>query len=331
MASTALDGKDTLLVGHSLLGLDLPLTRRAYIVDNSKPKRVLRPRKTLIVVVSRHQGEEWRRQVIDNYLNDTSDAGFTRLHTIARPLPDSHHSQMHGHRGQPPLTVRTSMQVSGSNYTRQGSLPALTYTTSASASAHTSLMLPSVVEQRTLDSDGVLQLPLPTRRGLECPFNLLYCTKDFADEEDWVSHSLTHFSTGDRDVGPPKRNNCCFCDTVFESDSALESWGKRMQHVRIHHHLGHGLAIARPDFELFKYLYDNRLIDDAEYKDLKGSSKDRNAEYCDLKGFTPSLPQTAHSIITPPTSPQSPRSAVTVTYSPSRERHRGPRRPPARG
>jgi len=317
-------------VGYSFLGLDLPLPKRAYIVHNSKQKRVLRLRKTLIVVVSRHQEEEWQRHVMNNYLNDTSDSNITRQFTITRPLPDSHHSQTHGHRGQPPLSVRTSMLVSGSNYAGDSSLPALT--SAPSVSARTSSMLSSVVEQRILEPgvDGVLQVPPPTRRCLECPFNLLYCLKDFADEQEWVLHSLTHFNTRHRVVGPPKRNECCFCGRLFESDNALESWAWRMQHVQFHHHLGHRLAFARPDFELFKYLYDNHLIDDATYKDLKGSSKDRNAEYCDMKGFTPSVPQTSNSIITPPISPQSPRSAVTETYSSARERRQGHRRPYAR-
>ncbi len=40
--STAVDGKNTLRVGHSLTGLDLPFAKGAYIVDNSKQKRLMR-------------------------------------------------------------------------------------------------------------------------------------------------------------------------------------------------------------------------------------------------------------------------------------------------
>ena len=276
-----------------------------------------------------HQEEGWRRQIINNYLQDTSDSNVIRLNTIQSPLPDSHYSQTHGSRGQRPLSVRTSMmQTSGSNGTGNGSLPALT--SAPSVSGYASSMISYVVEQRILEPgfDGILQVPPPRRRDLECPFNLLYCLRDFADEQEWVNHSLEHFIIECRVVEPPKRNACCFCDVVFESDNALESWGWRMQHVRLHHHFGHRLAIARPDFELFKYLYDNRIISDATYKDLRGSSQDRHAEWCDLKGFT--LPQTPHSIMTPPMSPQSPRSAVTETYSLSQQRHQRPRRPHAR-
>ena len=67
-----------------------------------------------------------------------------------------------------------------------------------------------------------------------------------------------------------------------------------MQHVSLHHCLGHGLRHARPDFALFKYLYNHRLISDAEYRDLKGNSRDRTQRAA-----------AAASYPTPPTSPDS--------------------------
>ncbi|KAL8817755.1 MAG: hypothetical protein Q9191_008083 [Dirinaria sp. TL-2023a] len=216
------------------------------------------------------------------------------------------------------------MQVSGSDHTCQNSLPALSSTASQPEST-----VPSSVgrrqleqEQRILEQgpDGTLLVTVPPQGPLECPFNLLYCLKDFANERDWVDHSLTHFNSESRVVGPPRRNKCCFCDALFVSNNALESWGKRMKHVQIHHQLGHRLAIARPDFELFEYLYTNHLIPVATYKDLKGHSKERNDEYCDLKGFV--IPGRPHnnSTLSPPISPQSPRAAVADMYSPSRSR-----------
>ena len=213
------------------------------------------------------------------------------------------------------------MQVDGSDHTRQSSLPALTSITSRTTSS-----VPSSVggrqaeqQQRILEigPGGTLQVPPAPRGCLECPFNLLFCLRDFANERDWVNHSLTHFNTEKHVVGPPKRNRCCFCDTVFESNNALESWAKRMEHVQFHHHLGHRLAVARPDFELFKYLYNNRLISDDLYRDLSGHSRDRHAEYCDLKGFPPNTPPAGNTTMSPP---ESPRSAITETYSPSRSR-----------
>ena len=67
-----------------------------------------------------------------------------------------------------------------------------------------------------------------------------------------------------------------------------------MQHVRLHHCLGHRLGHARPDFVLFKYLFDNRLISDGEYRTLKGSSHNRAQRAA------------AAPYPTPPTSPDSP-------------------------
>ena len=280
----------------------------------------------LTVAVSRYSPEPWRRHAIDGFISDVSDAPLARQFTIVRPLTESSYSRTHGHRGLPELSVRTSMQVSGSDHTRQNSLPALSSTASQPEST-----IPSSVggrqleqEQRILEPgpDGTLLVTAPPRGPLECPFNLLYCLKDFASERDWVNHSLTHFTSGNRVVGPPNRSKCCFCDAPpFESDNALESWGQRMQHVQLHHQLGHRLAIARPDFELFKYLYDKDLISVDTYKDLNGNSKERNAEYCDLKGFvTPGRSHTNNPSLSPPISPQSPRTAFTNTYSQSRDR-----------
>lgn len=275
--------------------------------------------------MSRRSSESWRRHAINGFISDNSDAALARQFTIERPLPHSPYSQTHGHRGLPELSVRTSMQVSGSDHTSQNSLPALSSTASQPEST-----IPSSVGRRQLEQeqrilepgpDGTLQVTAPLRGPLECPFNLLFCLKDFACEQDWINHSLTHFNSESRLVGPPKQSKCCFCDEEFASNNASESWGLRMRHVQLHHQLGHRLAIARPDFELFKYLYDKHLIDDATYKDLKGNSKERNAEYCDLKGFVnPGRSHPNNASFSPPISPQSPRAAVADMYSPSRSR-----------
>ena len=279
----------------------------------------------LTQAVRRNSREPWHGHAINGFIRDTSDASFARQFTIERPLPGSPYSRTHGQRGLPELSIRTSMQVSGSDHTRQSSLPALSFTATRTESD-----IPSSVGRRQLEQeqrilepgpDGTLQVTVPPRRPLECPFNLLYCLRDFASEKDWVEHSLTHFNTENRVVGPPKCNRCCFCDTQFEDSNALKSWGERMQHVRLHHQLGHRLAIARPDFELFKYLYDNRLISDADYKDFKGHSKERYFEYCDLKGIVIPGRSSANNLsLSPPMSPESPRDAVVDMYSPSRSR-----------
>ncbi|KAL9641261.1 MAG: hypothetical protein Q9204_000160 [Flavoplaca sp. TL-2023a] len=123
------------------------------------------------------------------------------------------------------------------------------------------------------DQAGALIVSPPLRaRVLECPFNLLYCFKDFADTKEWILHSLTHFGH----VDPPTSNRCCFCEAAFDSDDGVSSWHERMQHVLLHHQLGHSLSCARPDFQLYTYLWNKHVIDDAVYRDIKGNSEDRS-------------------------------------------------------
>ena len=125
---------------------------------------------------------------------------------------------------------------------------------------------------------------LDSLQPFECPFILLGCRRYFINEQDWVQHSLSHFKSTDRVVGPPTRNVCCFCDENFHSHDALESWLMRMEHIRVHHLLGHRLEDARPDLELFGYLYQHKLIDDSTYNEIMASSGNRRVESVDEKG-----------------------------------------------
>lgn len=100
---------------------------------------------------------------------------------------------------------------------------------------------------------------------LECPFNLLSCFRTFSSRADWISHSLAHFGN----VEPPRANVCCFCSATFTPSTGIRSWTDRMIHVSFHHKLGHTLASARPDFELFTHLWKHRLITGAEYRILR--------------------------------------------------------------
>ncbi|KAI4185198.1 MAG: hypothetical protein LQ346_005961 [Caloplaca aetnensis] len=49
-----------------------------------------------------------------------------------------------------------------------------------------------------------------------------------------------------------------------------------MNHVFLHHRLGHSLSSARPDFQLYTYLWKKHVITDAIYRDIKGNSEDRS-------------------------------------------------------
>lgn len=202
------------------------------------------------------------------------------------------------------------MLVGGSEDTSSQSHDLAALTTSPSLA--TSESLPSSVGIRQLEiansrllaegEGGVLVVhPVRAEGNLECPFNLLFCLQTFSNVEEWVQHSMTHF----RGVAPPDSNQCCFCDAKFVSSNAISSWAKRMVHVAYHHQCGCRLAAARPDFELYTYLWNKRLITDGEHRDIKGNHEDRA--------------RAARAYPSPPESPEEPR-AYTDTYSNSRRR-----------
>lgn len=232
-------------------------------------------------------------------------------------MPDTLRNRAHDHHGPPSGSAGTSLLLSGNDHTRDSAtqdLAALTRATSirSSMSISTSMAARHLDNVPLLEQDqsGALVVgPNRRPRVLECPFNLLFCFEDFADSNyrEWILHSLTHFGT----VDPPKSNRCCFCDAVFESHDGVWSWQDRMNHIFLHHRLGHSLAVARPDFQLYTYLWNRHVITDAVYRDIRGNSEDRSRH---VKAY-----------LTPPVSPNERSVAVVQTsYSSSRhERHRG--------
>ncbi|KAL8792078.1 MAG: hypothetical protein Q9195_005333 [Heterodermia aff. obscurata] len=168
----------------------------------------------------------------------------------------------------------TSMLGEASDYNYRSSLPALSLVSSTPSVsvASSQIVLPEVhLKSQPNDADNEVLMPSRNRPILECPFNLAFlCLKSFSKEDDWIKHSLAHFSSNGRVIDPPTTNTCCFCDQTFYSPKPYESWGARMFHVGLHHCVGHTLQHARPDFALFKYLFENRLIDEKEYRVLKG-------------------------------------------------------------
>ena len=137
---------------------------------------------------------------------------------------------------------------------------------------------------RLLDEDGTVGTP-PFRRGpiLECQSRRYTgCQKKFpvSNFKVWITHTRDHFiklGRGGRpiDIGPPTLNKCCFCDEKFEAVRGILSWGQMMRHVKEHHELGYRLAHARIDFSLVEYLWQNGLLAQQQYRDLKPS---RNAQ-----------------------------------------------------
>lgn len=248
---------------------------------------------------------------IVTYLRDTTDSRLPQRLAEQSIFPTSNGHRGGGDHGPPGSSTGTSMLVAGSKHTSFSDLAALTTSSSlpASESVQSSLgarQLETPNSRLLAEGEGgVLVVDRVRAEGkLECPFNFLFCRETFSKMEDWVKHSMTHFGK----VGPPDSNQCCFCDEKFNSSTEIFSWAKRMEHVAYHHQLGCRLAAARPDFELYAYLWNKRLITDAEYRDLKGNNEDRARA-------TLAYPS-------PPASPEEQSKAYTDTYSPSRRRRR---------
>jgi hypothetical protein len=105
--------------------------------------------------------------------------------------------------------------------------------------------------------------------AFECTFWFLSCPYISYDQDEWRTHCLSHF----RAEEPPKSVQCPLCNEFqYTSDNGWTSWNVRMDHVACHHLLGTTLRASRPDFHLFQHLWQKRLIDDHDLKELKGGN-----------------------------------------------------------
>lgn len=241
---------------------------------------------------------------ISTYLDDRTDSRLPRRLATQSTLPPLNLNLA------PRPAVGTSMLLSGNN-----SLAALTSAASVSSAPSVSSAMgeralgpPRILE---VDRHGALQVP-PLRHPpvFECPFNFLSCCLTFATFSEWFTHSLMHF----RGINPPNINSCCYCDKTFQDNDGMRSWRARMEHIALHSQLGHRIAHARPDFELHRYLWKNRVVDNALYKSLVGDGNSRTS--------------TASAYPSPPTSPNSSTLSAssdivyTVTNDSRRRRRR---------
>ena len=249
---------------------------------------------------------------IQTYLLDNSDSRVSRRQAAQSNLPNSNINGFGSYQGINRPVAGTSMMIGG-----HSSLAALTRISSVSSapSVSTSMgerhLTPRLLEN---DSGGVLQVaPLRGRVVFQCPFNFLNCLLEFSDFTEWFRHSLRHWNG----VTPPISTKCCFCDQVFRNQDGSRSWRDRMEHVAIHHRSGCRVATSRPDFELYRFLWNNRLIETALYKALTMTSNSRS----DAENAYPSPPisptgSTSHSSM----------AVYTVTNSSSRRDRRPARR-----
>jgi hypothetical protein len=121
------------------------------------------------------------------------------------------------------------------------------------------------------DNNGVLELQRAQHRTpvFECAFWFLDCAYISHNRDEWLVHCESHF----RGEEPPRSVQCPLCDWRLACDDGWTAWSLRMQHlVQEHTMLGHTLRTARPDFDLFHYLWRRRLIDDQDLKELNGGN-----------------------------------------------------------
>lgn len=103
----------------------------------------------------------------------------------------------------------------------------------------------------------------------ECSFWFLDCSYMSNDREEWATHCLSHF----RGEEPPKSVQCPLCaDWSYTSDDGWTVWNYKQEHMSYHHVLGQNLRASRPDYHLFQHLWQKRLIDDRDLKELKGGN-----------------------------------------------------------
>jgi len=109
---------------------------------------------------------------------------------------------------------------------------------------------------------------------LPCEFGFLGCHLRFHPEnsEDWIDHSVSHFSGH----SPPVRTVCTFCDREFDCtynpNDAGQNWRQRMEHIGRHFYGrrridGDGGEVnhPRPDFWILEYLNSIGLISPQDY------------------------------------------------------------------
>lgn len=220
-----------------------------------------------------------RLRAIDSFLADDEGSRIPRIIATSSSLP---------HCAAPvvPSRAGTSLLVSfRGRESSTGDLPGLSSGGSLTPPESISSSLGAYELSRcsrVLSQDvpgGPLVLPPPVEEPIfECPFNFLQCDRAFRDQREWFKHSLTHF----KDVGPPTSNECPFCDqhgrfTIAEP--RMESWTLRMECVSSHHKRGQRVATARPDFRLINYLWENSLMDIAQYRNLRCRSESQTTPY----------------------------------------------------
>ncbi|OCK85771.1 hypothetical protein K432DRAFT_3274 [Lepidopterella palustris CBS 459.81] len=206
---------------------------------------------------------EWlansNRDIYERFAANSSLPGNPSATTNPGPHTQSHGSSM----------ARTHLHLpsTASAYT-----PSLLYSEATPTESSVSTGLASRFSGVPLleEVDGVLERrPIFRQPVFECAFWFLSCSYISHNEDEWRTHCLSHF----RGEEPPKLVQCPLCEEFKATfEQGQDAWNARMDHVAYHHLLGQTLKTSRPDFHLFQYLWQKRLIDDADLKELKGGN-----------------------------------------------------------
>ena len=239
--------------------------------------------------------------ILQSFLNDPNDPAISRRVAENSTIPATRVVRAASLHYQPTTTsiLQNGTSLNGSQ-SYHGSLAGMTLGSSSrdTASVSTSIGVRETVP-RVLDADehGVLEARAFTGPvTYDCPFDHLNCHRAFADFDAWYAHSLTHF----KGMSPPKVNQCPFCSMPFNTRTGEQSWKVRMEHVANHHRNGYRLnRTGRFDPELYRYLWNQRIIDDIDYKHVTG-------------GRVPSAAEEVYP--SPPTSPSTNSSAYTEDH-----------------
>jgi hypothetical protein len=125
-------------------------------------------------------------------------------------------------------------------------------------------------DSRLSESDGRLFPLTPVlATGLKCVFHFLDCheTFDFNAEEHWKTHCTVHF----RSITPPRTSSCNYCSETWVSTDGFDSWNRKLDHTLNAHLRANPYASPRPDFDLFVFLFNKRIISNSLYQELTES------------------------------------------------------------
>jgi hypothetical protein len=121
------------------------------------------------------------------------------------------------------------------------------------------------------EHNGIFEIPRAQFRApvFECAFWFLNCVYVSQNRDEWEIHCQSHF----RGEEPPQTVQCPLCDWKVTCERGLTAWDMRMQHLALEHTMrGQTLRTSRPDFELFRFLWNRRLIDEQDLKELNGGN-----------------------------------------------------------